>query len=76
MIISEHEVELAGRTMTYGGGASAVAAWSLSWSEIAAVVGAVVAVIGLVVQIWASVRRDRREAELHRLRMGGTTSPE
>lgn len=59
--------------MTYGGGASAVAAWGLSWPEVAAVVGAVVAVIGLAVQIWAAVRRDRREAELHRRRMGDTT---
>lgn len=65
---------MVGRTMTYGGGAGAVAAWGLSWPEVAAVVGAIVAVIGLGVQIWAAVRRDKREQELHRKRMSGTPS--
>lgn len=73
MILSEHGVEVAGRTMTYGGGMSAVAAWSLSWPEVAAITGAVIAVLGFAVQVWATVRRDRREAELHRVRMGDTT---
>lgn len=73
MNVPEHGIEVAGRTMTYGGGASAITAWGLSWPETAAVVGAIVAVIGLAVQVWAAVRRDNREAELHRVRMGDTT---
>ena len=67
-------VEMTGQTMTYGGAASAVAAWGLSLPELAAIVGAVVAVAGLVVQVWATVRRDRREKELHRKRMSDTPS--
>lgn len=61
--------------MTYGGGASAVAAWGLSWPEMAAVVGAVIAVLGFAVQVWAAVRRDRREQELHRRRMSDKAPP-
>lgn len=66
---TEQSVEVAARTATYGGATSAVAAWGLSWPEIAAIVGAVVAIAGLAVQVWAAIRRDRREAELHRRRI-------
>lgn len=59
---------LAAKTATYGGGASAVV-FGLSANELAALVGAAVAVLGLAMQWYFSRQRDRREAEYHRLRM-------
>ena len=59
---------LVGKTATYGGGASAFV-FGLSANEAAAVVGAIVAVIGLCVQVFYNRRRDRREATEHRARM-------
>lgn len=53
---------------TYSGGATAVIG-GFTASEIAAFVGAAVAVIGLVVQVYFKVRSDRREAELHKHRL-------
>lgn len=59
---------LVGKTATYGGGASAFV-FGLSANEAAAVVGAIVAVIGLCVQVFYNRRRDRRESEEHKARM-------
>lgn len=54
--------------VTYSGGVTAVFG-GLTANELAAFVGAIVAVLGLVVQIIFKVRSDRREAELHRARL-------
>lgn len=59
---------LAGKTATYGGGASAFV-FGLSANEVAALGGLVVAVIGLCVQIFYNRRKDRRESEYHTERM-------
>lgn len=56
-------------TMTYGGGIGAVAANALSWGDAAALIGATAAVLGLCLQAWATLRRDRRELEAHEKRM-------
>lgn len=53
---------------TYSGGATAVVG-GFTANEIAAFVGAAVAVLGLVVQVIFKVRADRREAEMHRARL-------
>jgi uncharacterized membrane protein len=53
---------------TYSGGATAVVG-GLTANEIAAFVGAAVAVLGLLVQIYFKARSDRREAEFHRARL-------
>src|SRR3546814_14317558 len=53
---------LVGKTATFGGSASAFL-FGLSANEVAAVVGALVAVIGLCVQVFYNRRRDRRETE-------------
>ena len=55
--------------MTYGGGLGAVAAWGFSWGDLAAIVGALVAVVGLAVQVWFHLDRRAREIEFHRKRM-------
>ena len=55
---------LAGKTATYGGGASALV-FGLNANEVAAVIGAIVAVVGLCVQVMYNRRRDRREREHH-----------
>src|SRR3546814_3096754 len=59
---------LVGKTATFGGSASAFL-FGLSANEVAAVVGALVAVIGLCVQVFYNRRRDRRETEEHKARM-------
>lgn len=58
----------AGKVGTYGGGASALI-FGLSASEFAALVGAVVAIAGLVVQWYFNRRRDRREQAEHEARL-------
>ena len=60
--------EAVGKLGTYGGGTSAIV-FGLSASEFAALVGAVVAVLGLIVQWYFNRRRDRREHEEYIARM-------
>ena len=57
-----------GKVGAYGGGASALI-FGLSASEFAAIVGALVAIAGLLVQWYFNRRRDRREQEEHEARM-------
>ena len=57
-----------GKTATYGGGTSAFL-FGLSANELAAIVGAAVAIIGLCVQWHYNRRRDRRDVEYHTVRM-------
>lgn len=51
-----------------GGGATSLYGW-LTSNDMLAVIGAVVAVLGFLVNLIFQVRRDRREAELHAARM-------
>ena len=52
---------IVGKAATYGGGASAL--WfGLSASELAAFIGAAVAVLGYATQVFYNRRKDRREA--------------
>jgi len=51
-----------------GGGATSLYGW-LTSNEMLAFIGAVVAVLGFLVNLIFQVRRDRREAELHAARM-------
>jgi hypothetical protein len=60
-----------GKNMAVGGGGSTVFFWGLGISELAAIGGLVVAVIGLVIQIIYKRRSDRREAEFHAARLEG-----
>lgn len=57
-----------GKAGTYGGGTSALL-FGLTASEFAAIVGALVAIAGLVIQWYFNRRRDRREQEEHEARM-------
>lgn len=56
-----------GKTASMGGGLSALV-FGLNANEVAALFGAAVAVVGLVVQIHYNRRKDRRGSELHELR--------
>lgn len=63
-----------GKTGAYGGGATALIA-GMSASELAALAGIVIALLGWMTQIYFSRRRDRREQAEHMARMrsyGGT----
>lgn len=57
-----------GKTAAIGGGASAFV-FGLSANEFAALVGVVVGVIGLGVQWYYNRRRDKREQELHAVKL-------
>lgn len=57
----------AAQSMTYGGAGTAVVS-GLTLSQAGVIVGIVVGITGLCFQIWATLRRDRREAEAHKLR--------
>ena len=57
-----------GKTAAYGGGASAFV-FGLSANEFAALCGIVVGVVGLAVQWYYNRRRDRREQELHAVKL-------
>lgn len=67
-VVSEQVGLLAGKTATYGGGASAFLL-GLSANEVAAFVGAGVALLGYLTQVYFSRRRERREVEEHKARM-------
>lgn len=62
----DHQIDIGSKAATYGGAATSMTMWGLQISEIAAIVGALVAVLGLVVQIAYTVRKDRRAQEVHR----------
>lgn len=49
----------------YGGAATSGILWGLSMSDIAVFLSALVAVLGFCVHAWATLRKDRREAERH-----------
>ena len=57
-----------GKIGAYGGGASAFV-FGLNANEFAALCGVAVGVIGLVVQWYYNRRRDRREQELHAVKL-------
>lgn len=58
----------AGKTAVYGGGAAAVF-FGLTAYEIAAIVGAIIAVLGFAVQLLYSRRHDKRAAAEHEMKM-------
>lgn len=59
--------EVATQTMTYGGASTAIVS-GLTLNQVGVIVGIVVGVVGLALQFWATLRRDRREVEAHRVR--------
>ena len=53
-----------GKNMAVGGGTSALVFGGLAISDLAAIVGVLIAVIGVVIQFYYKRRSDRREAQL------------
>lgn len=52
----------------YGGTASTILVWGLRLPDVAAMVSVLVALIGLGLNVWATLRRDRREARAEKER--------
>lgn len=70
--MQDHARDLAiaavGKNLTYGGGTSAVV-FGLAASDLAALGGLLIALVGLGIQIYFKRKADRREAEYHAARM-------
>ena len=62
-------IEQTAQTMTYGGGSAAVVS-GLNANEIGVIAGIIIGLIGLVFQVWVGLRRDKRDAEIHKKAMG------
>jgi len=58
-------VDTAGQAAMYGGAAATGVLWGLSVSDVAVIGSMIVAVLGFIVHAWATIRKDRREAERH-----------
>lgn len=59
----------AAQAAMYGGAATTLMFWGMNVSEWAAVISAGVALAGGVVHIWSLLQRNKREIEVHRLKM-------
>lgn len=78
----EATIAAAAQKASVGGGAAALYG-GLTANEVAAFVGAAVAVLGLLVQLYFKLKDDRRKAgderrkaELHAMRMSGARFPD
>lgn len=60
-------IEVAGNSALYGGAVTSLTIFGLGLSEWAAIVAAIVAVGGLITNIWVARERMKRERELHEL---------
>ncbi len=58
-------LDTASQSAMYGGAATTGILWGLSVSEVAVFLSAFVAVLGFIVHTWATIRKDKREAERH-----------
>ena len=53
----------------YGGTVATITVWGMGLPEIAAVVTAIVALLGAAVNLWYVINKNRRAEEAHRLEM-------
>ncbi len=60
---------------TYVGATSAAFFWGLSIGDVGVIVSMAVAVLGFIVHIWLSIRRERRAIERHRATMEKLREP-
>lgn len=67
----DKQVDLGAQSAMYGGAGSAITVWGLQLSEIAAILSALVAVLGFAVHVWYTLQRNRRAEETHRAEMEG-----
>lgn len=67
-ITIEAAVAAVGSKVTYAGSTGSVIAW-LSSSEAGFLTGIIVAVVGLIVNVWFKAREDKRQQQEHEQRM-------
>jgi len=53
----------------YGGTVATITVWGMGLPEIAAVVTAIVALLGAAVNLWYVINKNRRAEEAHRVEM-------
>lgn len=69
------KTEATSRVAMFGGAGTSLTVWGLQLSELAAVVGALVAILGFLANLWVINRREKREEEEHEARMAQLTPP-
>lgn len=62
----DRNYEHAGNLALYGGTSGSIMILGMSLPEWAAIISGLVAVGGFVVSVWFGMKRNRREAELHK----------
>jgi len=62
-------VDKSGEAAMYGGAAATGIMWGLSVSDLAVILSMIVAVLGFIVHAWATIRKDKRELEMHQATM-------
>lgn len=56
-------------TVTYGGAVTSFALWGLQISEIGVLISAFVAICGLALQFYVTVKREKRAREEHKVKL-------
>jgi hypothetical protein len=77
-MVDESEVAETASRVTYGGGVASLTGWVIS-SDTVLWIGAATALLGFMVNLWFSIKRDRREALAHTAymdRLRKTTRPQ
>lgn len=63
------KIDTGAQTAMWGGTGASFVIFGLNLSEWAALVSAIVAVLGLLVHMWSVWHKNRREEELHKLKV-------
>jgi hypothetical protein len=64
-------VDIGAQSAMYGGSTGSLLLWGLQINDLAAIVAALVAVAGLVVNVWYTLQKNSRAQELHRANLEG-----
>lgn len=62
---ADRAIDHAALLTTYGGAVTSLTLWGLRLSDLSVMVSAFVAILGFAVHLWITVKRDRREQEIH-----------
>ena len=70
-LMTEQMIDKGAQVTTFAGSAVSITVWGLDISDLGVIVSATVAVCGLVVHVWYTLRKDRRAQQAHERAMWG-----